>query len=81
VNYYRDKMNTLGYCTNILITQVVGCENEILPHKDATVPGLDYSDATLSCLKEVRRHLVNGFKDMPDEELIVAGIFLTATKA
>src|SRR5439155_1256012 len=76
VNYYRDKMNTLGYCTNILITQVVGCENEILPHKDAIVPGLDYSDASLSYLKEVRRHLVNGFKDMPDEELIVAGIFL-----
>jgi hypothetical protein len=45
------------------------------------IGGLDYSDATLSCLKEVRRHLVNGFKDMPDEELIVAGIFLTATKA
>jgi SAM-dependent methyltransferase len=80
LDYYLQKMNVLQYCQKILITHIVGNENEILPHKDTALHGIDYSDATLSLLNEIRPYLINGFKDMADEELMVAGIFLIAKK-
>lgn len=80
LNYYRQKMNMLGYCAKILITKIVGCGNEIVPYKDAIIHGIDYSDGTISCLNEVRPYLIDEFKDMAAEELMVAGIFLTARK-
>ena len=80
LNYYRQQMHTFGYCTKILVTQIVGTEKEMVPYKETLTAGIDYSDATIACVNEVRPYLVNEFKNMADEELFVAGIFLTAKK-
>lgn len=40
----------------------------------------DYPEATISLLNKIRPKLNLRFKDLPDEELIVSGIFLVARK-
>ena len=80
INYYRQKMLELGYDTKILITHIVGFEGEILPHKDKIMFGVDYSDRTISLLNEIRTNLQYRFRNMSDEDLMIAGIFLIARK-
>jgi SAM-dependent methyltransferase len=80
LRYYKQKMNSFGYHAKMLITQVVGRETEVLPHKDSIIFGIDYTSATISCVNEIRPCLADEFKDMTDEQLMVAGIFLSARK-
>jgi len=79
-NYYRGKAGELGYDANILITHIVGRKDEIIPHKEKVLAGSDFSDATLSLLKNIRPRLQAEFKDISDEELMVDGIFLIMRK-
>ena len=80
ISYYRRKTNELGYDTNLLITQIVGSESEILPHKETITFDVDYYDSTLSLLNEIRPHLQAEFREMPNEDLMVSGVFLVARK-
>lgn len=80
INYYRQKMIDLGYDAKILISHIVSSEGEILPHKEAVIYGIDYFDYTISLIKNIRPHLMDEFKNMRDDELMVDGIFLTAKK-
>jgi SAM-dependent methyltransferase len=80
ISYYRRKTSELGYDTNLLITHIVGSENEILPHKETITLNVDYSESTLSLLNEIRPHLQREFREMPDEDLMVSGVFLVARK-
>jgi len=79
-NYYRQKTTELGYDSRILITRVVGREDEIVPHKERVIRGIDYSDPSLRLLANIRPHLDKEFISMPDEELVIAGVFLIAGK-
>jgi hypothetical protein len=78
--YYRYKMATLGYKTQILITHVVGGDVDIVPHKESLIRGVDYSDATLALLNTIRPKLRTQFRNMSDEDFLVSGIFLIAHK-
>jgi SAM-dependent methyltransferase len=80
INFYRQKLTGLEFDSKILITQIVGVENEIVPHKEIVSFGVDYTDTTLSLLKKIRPRLQIDFKDMSDEDLMVSGIFLIARK-
>ncbi len=80
INYYYRKMAVLGYDSKILITQIVGSEDKILPHKETVVFGVDYYDSTIALINRIRPHLQAEFKDMLDEELMISGIFLIARK-
>lgn len=80
INFYRQKLTELGFDSKILITHIVGVENEIVPHKEIASFGIDYSDTTLSLLKKIRPRLQNDFKNMSDEDLMVSGIFLIVRK-
>jgi Methyltransferase domain len=80
INYYRRKTTELGYDSKLLITGIVGSESEILPHKETAVFGVDYSDSTISLLNQIRPHLQAEFREMPDEDLMVSGVFLIARK-
>jgi hypothetical protein len=80
ITYYKKKMTELGYDSKILITNIVGSDIKVVPHKEIILHGVDYSDSTISLIKNIRPYLPNRFKDMSDEELMVQGIFLIAKK-
>lgn len=80
INYYRRKATALGYDTKILITGIVGVENEVIPHKETVSPDVDYTNETLSLLNSIRLQLQPEFKELSDEELMVSGIFLVMRK-
>jgi SAM-dependent methyltransferase len=80
IDYYKQKLIDLGYDAQILISHIVGSEAEILPHKDTVVYGIDYSDSTTLLIKKIRPHLLDKFKCMTDDELIIDSIFLIAKK-
>ena len=80
VDYYRQKMTELAYDTKILVTHIVGQVEELVPHKEQLEPDVDYTDATIAILDEIRPRLNKEFKALPDEELMVSGIFLVAKK-
>ena len=80
INYYKQKMIDLGYEARILIAHIVGSEAEILPHKDTVVYSIDYSNSTTLLIKKIRPRLLDKFKCLTDDELIIDSIFLTAKK-
>jgi hypothetical protein len=80
INYYRDKMAELGYTAKYLVTAIFGRKDLVVPHKEKIVPGVDYSEQTETLINQVRPQLDSKFRDMSDEDLAVAGIFLIAQK-
>ena len=80
INYYRSKADEFQYDTKILITYIVGSEDEIIPHKETVTYDVDYTDETNALLKEIRPQLQPEFRSMPDEDLMVSGIFLIMRK-
>ena len=80
INYYRDKMAELGYDAKYFVTAIFGRKNLVVPHKEEIVAGVDYTEQTLSLIKQVRPQLDTKFRDLSDEELAVAGLFLIAKK-
>ncbi len=76
INYYRSKAGEFTCDTTILITYIVGQDDEIIPHKEAVTPGIDYTDETIALLNSIRPQLQPEFRDLPDEDLMVSGIFL-----
>jgi hypothetical protein len=78
--YYSQKIAELGLDSKIFITEIVGQGEEIYPHKEKIEPGVDYSDSSLSLIKNIRPKLNARFKNLSDEELLVSSIFLVARK-
>lgn len=83
-SYYRDIMTKLGYDTTILITDIIGVgdvgKGDLHPHKAAIKMDEDYSESTLELIKEIRSKLQPRYRELPDLELMVDGIFLIARK-
>ena len=80
INYYRDKMKELGYDAKYFVTAIFGRKDLVVPHKEKVVPGVDYSEQTLSLIKQIRPQLDTRFRDLSDEDLAIAGLFLIAKK-
>jgi len=80
--YYRHKMAELGYQAKLLVTSVIGRsgKGDLHPHKEKISLGVDYPKSTLNYVRELRSSLASAFRDLPDEELIVDGIFMVAQK-
>lgn len=82
--YYRQVMERLGYDTKILVTDIIGVglpgTGNLHPHKEQIEQGTDYPPSTLELVRRVRPRLAPQFKDLPDEELIIDGIFIVARK-
>jgi len=84
MSYYRKVMNTLGYDTKLLITGIIGVgvcgKGDLHPHKEKVELNVDYPESTLQMVQEIRPRLVPKYGAMPDDELIVDGIFIVAGK-
>lgn len=82
MSYYRGFLENLGYDVQLLVTDIIGRggRGDLIPHKEKIALGVDYSDESLSLVKEIRPKLSATFKEMSDEELLVDGIFVIARK-
>jgi len=80
VDYYRQKTTELSYETSIYTTWVLGNLRELTPHKQTLEKGVDFSDATLEQIRSIRPRLLDRYKQLPDADLMVEGIYLVARK-
>ncbi len=84
IGYYRNVMDRLGYETDLLVTGIIGVgecgKGNLHPHKQKIELNVDYPESTLDLVRDVRPRLASTFKDLPDEELIVDGLFIVAKK-
>lgn len=80
IDYYRDKMDELGYQAKYFVTAIFGRKDLVVPHKEEIVPGVDYTEQTELLINQVRPQLDSKFRDMSDKDLAVAGLFLIARK-
>src|SRR6185369_9095759 len=80
INYYRGVMNRLGYDTKLLVTGIIGVgvcgKGDLHPHKEKVALNVDYPESTLQLVQSVRSRLIPEFRALPDEELIIDGIFM-----
>lgn len=83
MSYYGGLLEKLGYDVKNLISDIIGRGGmgDLYPHKESIRLNEDYSEETLSFVKEIRPKLSAGFKNMSDEELLVDGIFIIARKS
>lgn len=81
-SYYEQKLTDLGYDTRFLITSVVGRggKGDLHPHKEIITKGIQYTDANLDYVKQIRPSLAEEFRHLSDEELLIDGIFVVAKK-
>ena len=85
VDYYRNTMTDYGYDAELYTTMVTrrGYAKppvEVLPHKPRLEYGIDYTEETLGLIRSIRPRLAQPFRQMSDEDLMVAGIFMVARK-
>ncbi len=80
IDWYRARLDTLGYDAQLLVTRVVGRREELA--YGARQPPIDaVSDrATRELLEAIRPRLQPGYRALADEDLAVAGIFIVARK-
>jgi len=80
VNYYRDKMRAMGYDATLFITRIAGDPHELEPHKAGLQRGVDYGNEQLDRIRSIRPRLAPAFRNLSDEDLLAAGLFLVARK-
>ena len=77
--YYQKQMAELGYDAKFFVTEVVG-HGPIVPHQEPAQLNGAYSARALPLINAIRPKLSREFRELPDEELMVAGVFLVARK-
>lgn len=79
INYYRETMASLGYKVKLLVTATLS-EGELIPPKERIELSAGYSESTVDSINWIRPRLSAAYRCLPDEDLVVAGIFLIAKK-
>ena len=80
INDYRELMRKLGYDAKLFVSSIVGV-GPLTPHKVKIERGVDYGNATVSLIDEIRSKLASRYRRLPEADLAPAGIFLVARKA
>jgi hypothetical protein len=79
LSYYRGQMAELGYDARFFVTEVVG-HGPIIPHQEVSQLNGEYSQLALPVIDAIRPRLAREFRELPDAELMVCGVFLVARK-
>lgn len=82
VDYYRDLSKRMGYDAKFYVTEVIGHgrRGDKQTRRERPLPGVDYTDETLALVREIRPRLIERYRGLPDEDLLVAGTFMVARK-
>jgi SAM-dependent methyltransferase len=79
VGYYRAKLAELGYESELLATKVTGRPDDL----PSPIPAAEISAEARSAaalIEQIRPKLLRRFRDLPDEDLAIAGVFATGVK-
>lgn len=79
VNDYAEQMRKRGYDAKLFVSSIVGA-GPLAPHKEKIERGVDYGNKTVSLIEEIRPKLAAPYRNLREEELAAAGIFLVARK-
>jgi SAM-dependent methyltransferase len=77
---YRQQMRKRGYEAKLFSSAIVG-QGRLFPYKEKIERGIDYGEATVSLIDDIRPKLAAPFRNLPEVELATAGIFLVAQKS
>jgi SAM-dependent methyltransferase len=80
VDYYRDKMASLGYEATIYITWITGAKEGLAVPQVAIRHGVDYGDEAVAMVREIRPRLLARYRTLSDEDMLTGGILLVAQK-
>lgn len=80
IDYYCRIVAPNDFNSRIYITHIVGLQNELIPYRINIEYPIDYREDTLKLIKEIRPRLSPEFRNLSDEDLAIAGIFLVAQK-
>lgn len=83
VDCYRELMRRLGYDAKFYVTDVVGRarRGDLSTRHERPLAGVDYTEETLALVREIRPRLIARYREVPDEDLLVAGTFMVARKS
>ena len=77
---HKKLVQDLGFEASYLITHVLNHVLEVSPHQVVLRPGVDYSEDDLAQVRQIRPQLAGPFRQLPDDELMVSGVFVVARK-
>lgn len=82
VDYYRGLMRRMGYDAKFYVTDVIGRarRGDLRGLRERPEAGVDYTEETLALVREIRPRLIERYRGLPDEDLLVAGTFMVARK-
>lgn len=82
VDYYRELMRRMGYDAKFYLTEVIGHgrRGDMQTRRERPLAGVDYTEETLALVREIRPRLIDRYRKLPDEDLLVAGTFMVARK-
>ena len=79
---YRAILTGLGYEGKLLITDVIGRKGkgDLQPHKETLDSKAEYVATAQALVDEIRPRLIPRFSNLSDEELMISGVFMIASK-
>lgn len=80
IDYYRVQFAARGYDASYAYTKTVGVKDNINPYSRQLRAGQDYSDAQVALVERIRPRLAPPYRGLPLEDLLAAGVFVSATK-
>lgn len=86
LDYYKAKMEDLGYAHEAYVTSIIdldgyrAVQKEIVPHTLRLKEGIHYTAEHVDAIRQIRPRLAPRFQTLSDEELLAAGVFLVARK-
>jgi hypothetical protein len=79
-DWYRAKLEQLGYATRLLVTHVVGREAELSPYAERLDLDRSRDHAIFELIGSIRPRLRPRYRGLSDAELATDGIFIIASK-
>jgi hypothetical protein len=82
IDWYKAIMAEMGYSASFLITDVCGTsgKGDLRPHQETLNYRNERVERAQRLVAEIRPRLAPDFRELSDEELMIAGVFLVATK-
>ena len=82
MSYYTEKLERMGYEVKVLVTDIIGRsgKGDLWPPLQPEQLTSEHLNGALPLLRKIRKHLTPEFRTLPDEQLIIDGIFLVARK-
>jgi SAM-dependent methyltransferase len=79
INDYREQMRKRGYEGKLFVSSILGV-GPLTPHKEKIERDVDYGGKTRLLIEEIRPKLARPYRNLSEEDLVAAGIFLIAQK-